>query len=279
MLRLARRSFFRLNAEGRAIVELANVWASGSYGKPVPSVLSSLDSLATRLCDINSALASPEGVSVPFLGELAPTVADAASKLGAFLDGFQPEAGRIQKRLAQQLLSKAAPGTTINLDLSAIDNVQGSTVILRSTVKSVAEAQSANSGAPGDEAKDQGAQAATPNSAGGQNMAEGTTGGDNISNIQNSTVIYRSTIENALNKIQSKADPDEIADAIAKATEAVAKSGNKQASDLMSSFKEEVAKPTPSKGVLKTLWDGVVAALPTVKEIAEVAGIIAKLFV
>ena len=110
-------------------------------------------------------------------------------------------------------------------------------------------------------------------------MAEESTSGDRFENIHNATIINRSTVQNALNKLKSNADADEIADAIAKAKEAVTKSGNKEAGDLMNSFQKEVAQPTPSKGVLKALWDGVVAALPTVKEIAEVGVIIAKLFV
>jgi hypothetical protein len=55
--------------------------------------------------------------------------------------------------------------------------------------------------------------------------------------------------------------------------------GNKDAGELYDNFTEEVNKPEPKKSVLKSLWDGIQRALPTIKTIASVTAKIAPLFV
>jgi len=210
---------------------------------------------------------------VPLLGELDSIVADAAEQLGRILDEVEPNSGRAQRRLAKQLLGSARPGTPINVDVSTISGIENSTIIVRSTVTRNAEKD------VGSEMGPQTLQSTAGETSGGTGMSDNSgTHGDTFVGISNSTIITRSYVVNAFNKLKAAGD-SAAAEAIAKATKAVADSGNKDAGTYMDAFNQEVAKPEPSKGVLATMWGCVVKALPTVKEIAEVAGTIAKLFI
>jgi hypothetical protein len=106
----------------------------------------------------------------------------------------------------------------------------------------------------------------------------GTFMGDTFSNIQNSTIVNRSLVENAFNKTKSEIGED-TAVILLKVSELVAQSGNKEAGELLDQFNEEFNKAQPRKSLLKRSWDGLVAVLLAVTSIAGAAAAIAKLFV
>jgi hypothetical protein len=110
-----------------------------------------------------------------------------------------------------------------------------------------------------------------------QDNRRGTFMGDIFSNIQNSSIVNRSLVENAFNKIKSEVGEDTAA-TLLKVTELVAQSGNKEAGEILDQFNEELGKPQPRKSLLKRSWDGLVAVLPAVNTIAGAAAAIAKLF-
>jgi hypothetical protein len=101
--------------------------------------------------------------------------------------------------------------------------------------------------------------------------------GDVFAGIHNSTVINKSFVKDAFNKVQSEVD-QATADALLKVAEEVGRSGNQEAGQLLDQFNEELAKPQPRKGLLKRSWDALVQVLPTVSAIAGAAGAIARLY-
>jgi hypothetical protein len=134
VVRMARRSFTRLHAEGSAILKLFENPPSATA--MTFTVVNKLESLADRLCDAHAALATTEGAAVPLLGEIGPTVAAAATELGNWLDGAFPGSGRSQRRLAKELLRAAPIGQTVEVRMGDIfSGIQNSTIINKSIVK------------------------------------------------------------------------------------------------------------------------------------------------
>jgi hypothetical protein len=126
LIRLARRSFIRLLTECRAIQELTQFWSREPPSIPAPRPLvQRLEAFADRLHDTSAALSDQQGGMIPLLGELAPELADAWRKLGGWLDETYPDAGRKQRRLAEQLLRTARDGSTVNVNIDGIIGVQG----------------------------------------------------------------------------------------------------------------------------------------------------------
>lgn len=103
------------------------------------------------------------------------------------------------------------------------------------------------------------------------------TMGDRFENISQSTIVNRSHLESSLNRARDIGDPA-AAEALRTLAAAVERSGNARAVDTFDRFTEELARPEPRKGRLRSLWDGLVAALPTLKDVAGLADNIAKLF-
>jgi hypothetical protein len=101
--------------------------------------------------------------------------------------------------------------------------------------------------------------------------------GDQYKNITGSTIINRSVLTDSLNKVRIERGED-VAKALELVADVVSKSGNKQAGELFDSFNEELKKAEPKKSVLRSLWDGLVSALPTISTMAGVAQKIASLF-
>jgi hypothetical protein len=101
--------------------------------------------------------------------------------------------------------------------------------------------------------------------------------GDQYKNITGSTIINRSVLTDSLNKVRIERGED-VAKALELVADVVSKSGNKRAGELFDSFNEELKKPEPKKSVLRSLWDGLVSALPTISTMAGVAQKIASLF-
>ncbi|MGH7888575.1 MAG: COR domain-containing protein, partial [Candidatus Binatia bacterium] len=115
----------------------------------------------------------------------------------------------------------------------------------------------------------------TVNQYGGSiNMSHG---GDIFRGIQNSTIVNRSLVERSFNKVKSEVD-EETAKVLLKVAEAVAKSGNKEAGEILDQFNEELAKLEPRKSLLKRSWDSLLQVLPTVTTVANATAAVAKLF-
>jgi glycerate-2-kinase len=91
------------------------------------------------------------------------------------------------------------------------------------------------------------------------------------------TIVNRSTVQNAFNRVKSEYG-EETAKALTLVEQAINKAGKKEAAENFESFNDELQKPEPKKAVLKTLWQGILFALPTLKEIPDVVNQITKLF-
>lgn len=102
--------------------------------------------------------------------------------------------------------------------------------------------------------------------------------GDQI-NVHGSgnTVVNRSIVQNAFNKVKTEYD-EETANALKRVEEEINKSGNKEAAENFEAFSEELAKPEPKKSILKTLWEGTLAALPTLAQLSSVVNLVVRLF-
>lgn len=96
-------------------------------------------------------------------------------------------------------------------------------------------------------------------------------------NIRNSTIVDDSIVIKSFNEIQRNFGQD-TAKALLRVAEEIAKSHNKEASELFMAFNKELQKPEPSRSVLKTHWDGIVKALPYLVQLADVVKEISKLF-
>jgi hypothetical protein len=101
--------------------------------------------------------------------------------------------------------------------------------------------------------------------------------GDKFSNISNATIINRSTVENAFNRLRNESGT-EIAEALKTVALHVADSGNVAAGTMFDNFAQELNAPAPDKGRLRQFWDGLVAVLPSVASIGEAAAKIVGLF-
>jgi hypothetical protein len=102
--------------------------------------------------------------------------------------------------------------------------------------------------------------------------------GDKFERISNSTIINRSSVENAFNRTQESINED-TADAIVEVAEFVEESQNAAAGLVLNSFMEELGKPKTDKGKLRQCWDGLQAILPDITNLAEACATIGQLFV
>ena len=55
-------------------------------------------------------------------------------------------------------------------------------------------------------------------------------------------------------------------------------SGNKEAADVYTAFCEELQKNEPKKAILKSLWSGIISALPALNKLTDVVLKIMKMF-
>ena len=100
--------------------------------------------------------------------------------------------------------------------------------------------------------------------------------GDYFNNISNATIVNKSVVQNAFNKVKDAIDEDTAA-ALAHIAEHVEKSGNTEAGEVFNAFTEELQKPEPKKSLLKTFWTGLTTVLPTVSALAGIAEKVAKM--
>ena len=92
--------------------------------------------------------------------------------------------------------------------------------------------------------------------------------GDTFMGISDSTIINRSKVSDAFNAVRER-DGDEVAQALVELAQEVASSDNVPAQAVFESFRREVAKPTPEKGLLKKLWDGLLSLTDGAAKIAD----------
>jgi hypothetical protein len=85
--------------------------------------------------------------------------------------------------------------------------------------------------------------------------------GDIIQGISNSTVIVKSKVEGAFNRLQDSGQ-SESAKLLIEIGKRVSDANNPAAGAVYNQMADEISKPTHDKGVIKSCWDGLVAILP-----------------
>lgn len=101
--------------------------------------------------------------------------------------------------------------------------------------------------------------------------------GDTFKHIgAGAVVVNRSTLQNALNRVENDHGPD-VAQAVRELADAVARTGNPDAVDNLNGLTEELERPDPRKNRLKTWLDAIVSALPGVTQVAEAAARLSQL--
>ena len=102
--------------------------------------------------------------------------------------------------------------------------------------------------------------------------------GDTFKDIgPGATIINRSKLQNAMNTVAGTGNPD-VAEALKEVAEAINSSGNSAAAENFDAFTEELQRSQPRKSLLKSLWNGVVEALPTIVNLAAATAKIVALF-
>jgi hypothetical protein len=89
----------------------------------------------------------------------------------------------------------------------------------------------------------------------------GEVHGDVFQGISDSTIISRSQVEGAFNRLQDSGQ-GESAKLLVEIGKRVSDAKNAAAGAVYSQMAEELSKPAHDKGVLKSCWDGLVAILP-----------------
>jgi len=93
--------------------------------------------------------------------------------------------------------------------------------------------------------------------------------GDVFQNISGSTIVTKSKVENSFNRIKQEHSED-VAVALIRLAEVVSDSGNTDAGELLDAFNDELAKEEPKQSLLRSYWDGLTTALPTISTMADV---------
>lgn len=93
-------------------------------------------------------------------------------------------------------------------------------------------------------------------------------------NISGSTIINESLVQDSFNSLHQQGNA-EAAELIVDIGNLIATSNDVIASTVYEKLVQEVKKPEPSKSVLKSCWDGIVAIVPPVASLADAA---AKVF-
>src|SRR5271170_170090 len=104
-----------------------------------------------------------------------------------------------------------------------------------------------------------------------------TGGGDRITAHAGATVINRSTVQNAFNKVKKEHD-EGTAELLKKVADIIEKSADPRAITLFNSFSDQLQQKQPDKTILESLWQSLMGALPAISSIAGAAAGIAKLF-
>lgn len=100
--------------------------------------------------------------------------------------------------------------------------------------------------------------------------------GDIFENINNSTIINKSLVENSFNKI-SEQYGQQTGEALLKIAEFIHNSNDPAAGTLFDEFNEELRKPTSDRSRLKKIWSGIEKVLPSIATISNAVMAIAPL--
>ncbi|SCG77819.1 hypothetical protein [Micromonospora inositola] len=101
--------------------------------------------------------------------------------------------------------------------------------------------------------------------------------GDRFQNIgSGATIINRSLISNALNRVVTTAGND-AAEALKVVTEHVQQSGNTEAAENLEGLLEEVERDQPRRSRMSAFWDAIIKALPSVAQLGEASAKIVEL--
>lgn len=93
--------------------------------------------------------------------------------------------------------------------------------------------------------------------------------GDNFSNITNSTIINRSNVENAFNKVKGSHD-EETAKALMTIAKMIEESNNTEAGEVFDDFNEELNKDEPKKSKLNAFWNQLNGLLPSISNAVDI---------
>lgn len=96
-------------------------------------------------------------------------------------------------------------------------------------------------------------------------------------NIQNSTVINNSIVNNSFNKVKTEYGED-IVNALMEVSKFIEKSGDLSARILFDKFNEELNKPQPDKSTIRKIWEGIEKTLPTINALSDVIVKLSPLF-
>lgn len=110
-----------------------------------------------------------------------------------------------------------------------------------------------------------------------QNLSVEIIMGDKFENIQNSTVINRSVVNDAIKVVQTEAGAD-VAKALETIAKAVEDSRSIAAGAVFESFSRELQREEPDKSALREFWDGLIKLAPSISTLTEAAAKIATLF-
>lgn len=91
------------------------------------------------------------------------------------------------------------------------------------------------------------------------------------------TIVNRSTLTSSLNRVECQ-DGGAAAQALQLIAQIIEHSGNRDAAENFNALSEELDKPHPRKAILRSFWNGILAALPSIAETASIADGIAQLF-
>jgi hypothetical protein len=101
--------------------------------------------------------------------------------------------------------------------------------------------------------------------------------GDRIIAHSGSTVINRSEIENAFNRLEAEASPD-TKKALREVAQAIEKSGNKSAAVVFEQLLDEIGNEKSNRSSLRDYWKTITQLVPDVVKMADAVAKITALF-
>jgi hypothetical protein len=110
----------------------------------------------------------------------------------------------------------------------------------------------------------------------GDKVGGDKVGGDKFENVSG-TIVNRSTLKQSMNTVARRTD-DDTAQALKRIAELIEAQNNAEAAEIFESFNKELAKQSPARAVLKSLWEGLKAAMPVLGAATDITVKIVKLF-
>lgn len=91
-----------------------------------------------------------------------------------------------------------------------------------------------------------------------------------VGNVENSTLVIRSTVQSSFNSLPTDLDRT-VTDALKRLGEHIAEKEDPEAAELYQQISEELKREQPRKSIMRSLWNGIKEAVPTVVSIVGVA--------